>query len=240
MMTIDYKHWFKINRWTLEQAAYLFSGIDPNDQRTIEFLDSRHSLQRTHSPGGQWGPSLSKQRLTRNLQLLEGYEFSDDKDGGSVPVAKLLSNAKKIGFEDKRSRQLLREWAVSQNNPSRGPKASTIQEEVTTNEGHFGQVTIDAFDPLGLSGIVSLFSTVTPKYTDERWKSLASRAKVNGLIEAREAVAGGRAESTFNPVRVANWLIAKHGSPSDHITRKLKNNMPDRSKDRVEEVFGID
>lgn len=238
MMTIDYKHWFKLDHWTLEQAAYLFSGIDPNDQRTIEFLDSRHSLQRTHSPGGQWGPSSQKQRLTKNLQILEGYEFSDEKGNAQVSVAKLITSAQKIGI--KLDRQLLSEWAVSQNNPNREVKTPVIQKEVTTNKGHFGQVTIDAFDALRLSGVVSLFSTIRPIFSGEKWKRLASKAKANGLIDARETVAGGRAESAFNPVRVANWLIANHGSSPEHLARKLKNNMPERSKDRVEEIFGID
>jgi hypothetical protein len=237
-MTIDYKHWFKIDRWTLEQAAYLFSGVDPNDQRTIEFLDSRHSLQRTNSPDGQWGPSSQKQRLTKNLQILEGYEFSDVKDNAQVPVAKLITCAQKTGI--KLDRQLLSEWAVSQKNPNRVVKTPVIQKEVITNKGHFGQVTIDAFDPLALSAIASLFLRISPSFSGERWKNLASRAKTNGLIDARETVTGGRAESTFNPVRVANWLIANHGSSPEHLARKLKNNMPDRSKDRVEEVFGID
>mgnify|MGYP006143070893 CR=1 FL=1 len=238
MMTIDYKHWFKINRWTLEQAAYLFSGIDPNDQRTIVFLDSDHSLQRNHSPYSQFEPSRQKQRVTKNLQILEGYEFSDVKDNAKVSVAKLITYAQKIGI--KLDGQLLSEWAVSQKNPNREVKAPVIQKEVTTNKGHFGEVTIDAFDELRLSGVVSLFSKISPMFSDEKWKGLASKAKANGLIDARETVAGGRAESAFNPVRVANWLIANHGSSPEHLARKLKNNMPERSKDRVEEIFGID
>jgi len=238
MMTIDYKHWFNLDYWTLEQAAYLFSGIDPNDRSTIVFLDSHDSLQRNHSPYSQVEPSLQKQRFTKNLQTLEGYEFSDVKDNAKVPVAKLITSAQKIGI--KLDRQLLSEWAASQKNPNREVKAPVIQKEVTTNEGHFGKVTIDAFDPLKLGAIVSLFSRISPGFSDERWRNLASRAKANGLIDARETVTGGKAESTFNPVRVANWLITKHGFSPEHIARKLKNNMPERSKGQAEGIFGID
>jgi len=238
MKTIDYKHWFKLDYWTLEQTAYLFSGIDPNDQTSIEFLDSHHSLQRNHSPYGRPGPSLQKQRFTRNLQILEGYEFPDKKNNAKVLVVNLISYAQKIGI--KLDGQLLRQWAVSQNNPNRDVKASVIQKEVTTNEGHFGKVAIDAFDALKLSGIVSLFSVIGLKFSYERWRSLASKAKVNGLIDARETVAGGRGESTFNPVRVANWLITKYGFLPEHIRRRLTNNLPERSKDRAQDIFGVD
>ena len=237
-MTVNYKHWFKLDYWTLEQAAYLFSGIDPNDQSTIAFLDNHHSWQRNHSTYGQPEPSRQKQRFTKNLQILEGCEISDQKDNANVSVAKLISSAQTIGI--KLDRQLLSQWAVYKNNPNKDVKESVIRKEVTTNGDHFGQVAIDAFDPLNVTGIASLFSVVNPKFAHQKWKSLASRARANGLIDARETVTGGRTESTFNPVRVANWLITKHGSPPEHIGRRLKNNLPARSKDQVEGIFGID
>jgi hypothetical protein len=40
-------------------------------------------------------------------------------------------------------------------------------------------------------------------------------------------------------VLVANWLIAKKGTSAEKLERKLKNNLPERSHDNREDIFGI-
>jgi len=236
MKPVDYDHWFKLRYWTLEQAAYLFSGIEPNDENFIAHLGSHRSWQPNRSHYTQLEPSFLEQRFKKNLQILEGYDFPDKKNNDKVPVAKLISTAKDVGI--KLNREFLSKWATSQNNSNRKVKPSVIPNEVTTpNDGHFGKETIDAFDPLMISGIAHLFSTISPSFSIGKWKELAGKAKANGLIDARVTVTGGKAESTFNPVRVANWLISKHGSLPEHIERKLRSNLPDRSKDQEEDIF---
>lgn len=238
-MKINYNHWFKSDYWTFEEAAYLLSNIDPFDEDQITLIN--HYKYKKLNPNN----FKSAHTFKNFLQLLKGTDFSGydhlNVPAGSVSLIALFTIAKVKNIGKFPSR-LVHEWENSPENPNKltttaNSTAATIVTKAGT-EGHFGQDTIDAFDSLNISGIAQLFSTIATTLSLDKWKNLANRAKANGLIDARETVTGGRAESTFNPVRVANWLISKHGSSPEHIERKLRKNLPERSKDKEEDIFG--
>lgn len=241
MKPIDYDYWFSFDHWTFEQAAYLLSNIDPNDKEHITDINNVN-YKRLHS-----GHFNSIDTFNKNLQLIKGTNFSkyDDLNApiGSASLTSIFRLAEEENIWGFPSR-LKRKWENSPMNPNKlttvtKPTAETKATKAST-EGHFGNETIDAFDSLPISGIANLFSSISPSWDIEEWKKKASKAKTNGLSESRETVTGGSAESTFNPVRVANWLISNHGSLPEHIERRLRNNLPDRSKGQEEDIFGID
>ena len=241
MKPINYKYWFSFDHWTFEQAAYLFINIDPNDKEHITLINHVNYKKR-HA-----GHFNSIDTFNEYLQLIKSTDFSKyDKDNalvGSVSLVAFFMLVKEKNLERFPSR-LKREWENSPMNPNKPttvpkPTAATKVTKAST-EGYFGKETIDAFDSLQISGIANLFSTISPSWDTDKWKNKASKAKINGLSEARDTVTGGRAESTFNPVRVANWLISNQGSLPEHIERRLRKNLPDRSKGQEEDIFGID
>jgi len=87
-----------------------------------------------------------------------------------------------------------------------------------------------AFDPLPLSNIAKMF----PQDKDDqrnlkKWKSWSSNASRNGLINARITIGKGRAESTYNPWMVSDWLVLNKDLTRVKAKYKLANNLPYRS-----------
>ena len=66
MKPIDYKYWFSFDHWTFEQAAYLISNINPDDEDHIVFI--------SHVKFRNKNPRLFSSIDTYNkyLQLLKG------------------------------------------------------------------------------------------------------------------------------------------------------------------------
>ncbi len=88
----------------------------------------------------------------------------------------------------------------------------------------------EAFDPIPLSGISQIFSLDKDVQQNQViWKSLAEKASRNNLLEARISKGSGKAQSTFDPWLVAEWLINKGHISRDKALRKLANNLPPRS-----------
>jgi hypothetical protein len=246
MKPIDYAYWFSFDYWTFEQATYLLCNINPDDKNNINMIsDSKY--KRLHPYAYVSGDTYDK-----NLKLIQATNFLKYENPetpipvGRVSIQQFLNfcDEKKLGRFPSR---LKSEWEKYTNReqqttdiPEHTPTGFHPNSQNEHNDGHFGKQTIDAFDALPLSGIAGLFSTNSVTDSLGKWKKLASKASSNGLIHAREAITGGKAESTFNPVRVANWLISKHGSSPEQLERKLKSNLPDRSKDQKEDIFGID
>jgi hypothetical protein len=239
MKPIDYDYWFRFDYWSHEQAAYLLSNINPDDKAHIALLHEP-KYQRIH--GDHFGSINTFKKI---LQLIQGTDFSK-YDSQSVQDGKIsLSTLFKFAKYHNLGRfpcRLVWEWERSIKNPdsqSRSRPDQNISAAGGSEDGYFGQQTADAFDPLPISGIASLFSTGTP-YDSDHWKKLASRAKRNGLGIARTETNKGSGESTFNPVLVANWLISKGQAKSEHLRRILRKNLPERSRDQMEDIFGIE
>jgi hypothetical protein len=239
MIPIDYKHWLSLHNWSFEQAAYLFTGIDPNDENYITLLKSHRSWTTLVNSNPE--PHTHLKQFNKYLQVLQNAVFPDSdhkySDMDRVPVSEILSFAKKKKL--KLSPKFLKASVYYSNfaNKSSTPPPVTKQKP-TDQEGHFGQNAVDAFDPLPISGIASLFNNVT-SFDLDKWRKLASKAKTNGLDIARTEASKGRGESTFNPVLVANWLISIKGISAERLERKLKSNLPERSRDYIEEIFGL-
>ena len=79
MIPIDYIYWFSFDHWTFEQAAYLFSNINPNDEAHISLL---HNSKYKKLHANHYG---SIDTFNKNLQLIKGTNFSMD-EGSNVPA----------------------------------------------------------------------------------------------------------------------------------------------------------
>lgn len=107
MKSIDYDHWFSLEFWTFEQAAYLFNKINPSDEDHIINLNDRSSKM----IGGKGFDSIDA--FKKSLQLLKGTYFPCDKDfripDDSVALTSIFKFAeeKKIGLH---SSSLLSKW----------------------------------------------------------------------------------------------------------------------------------
>ncbi|MCH7743008.1 MAG: hypothetical protein IIB71_10160 [Proteobacteria bacterium] len=87
-----------------------------------------------------------------------------------------------------------------------------------------------AFDPLPISGIARMFPLKIDEEENQKvWKGHAARAARNGLKLARIIVNIGRAKSTFDPLFVSDWLIARGDFDRAKADRKLASNLPPRS-----------
>jgi len=90
----------------------------------------------------------------------------------------------------------------------------------------------EAFDPVPLSTIANMFKLNTDEEKNlKQWRILAAKASRNGLNKTRVSTGKGKAESTFNPWLVGDWVIQNRGYTQEKVNRKLANNLPERSKD---------
>ena len=95
-----------------------------------------------------------------------------------------------------------------------------------------------AWDPIPLSGIAQMYRLENdPAINNDRWRLLADQASRNGLSLARIRVGGGKAESTFHPWEVANWLANRGILPREKVDRILLNNLPTRSKHLRDQIL---
>lgn len=234
--SIDYTNWFKRDSWTILQAAYICHGIEPNDIGTIESLNSFSSRYEAVNHYEIAPTPITLKNINDVLQILESVDY--EISNSAIPTSKLIEIIRQKELDE--TGILLKEWSKFTNKQNPLP-SEPKGKDCPSNKGsdsYFGQLTIEAFDPLTITGIASLFDSVT-SYNTDVWKTYASKAKSNGLSISRTKVGTGSAESKFNPVLVANWLIAKKGTSAEKLERKLKNNLPERSHDNREDIFGI-
>lgn len=85
------------------------------------------------------------------------------------------------------------------------------------------------FDPLPVEALAKMFMIDLA-----RWKKWQDKAKVNGLIDAREGSA------KFNPYKAGVWLVRKgtQGWDDARLYRTLANNLPARSLDKAHLLTG--
>ncbi|WP_295624623.1 hypothetical protein [uncultured Nitrosomonas sp.] len=89
----------------------------------------------------------------------------------------------------------------------------------------------DLFDAMNKAGITALFE----KVTQDKWKIHFERAARNGLKCARQ---GDVRPFQYNPAKVADWLVTEGLCTREYADRKLKNNLPNRSKDMKHVITG--
>lgn len=247
MKPIDYEYWFKFDYWTFEQAAYLFSNINPNDENQIAYLNSHKSWTVSDKSSSSYPEQPNSIRqFTEYLQVLKSADLSEYKGSVKFNDKALVSDIFEIAISKRLNinSNLQNAWECSDNNPNKlpnVPKQSQNQNQNQTNDsGSFGMDMINAFDSLPISGIAKLFLTACSRYDEGKWRYFASKATSNGLLNARTSISRGSAESLFNPVQVANWLIDRGDIKPEHARRILKNNIPDRSNNLLEDLFGYE
>ncbi len=236
MSQIDYNHWLSLDYWTFEQAAYLFAGIDPNDTERISFLNSPLSI--TYMPNGNASFDPIK-KITKLLQAFHQSDWDSESDENLKASRASIESYLELAREKRISIPKGLEQAYMILLGTDSPATSPILELSDETSDHFGQNTIEAYNPLTLDGIAGLFA-LTQSYQEDNlklWKKKASKASENGLISARTTKGSGRAPSMFNPVLVANWLILKGIFTPEQAARKLRKNVPERSAELIEELF---
>jgi hypothetical protein len=236
MSRIYYKHWLSLNYWTFEQAAYLFAGIDPNDTERIFFLND--PVSSTYMPNGNssFNPINN---FTKLLQVFHQSDWDSESDENLKASRASIESYFELAKEKRISipKGLERAYKILLGADS--PATSPILELSDETSGHFGQKAIEAFDSLPLDGIAQLFPLIQGNQEGnlKLWRSKASKATENDLISARTIKSSGRAQSKFNPVLVANWLIEKGELKAEHAYRRLHKALPDRSIDLRDELF---
>ena len=107
MIPVNYDHWFSLEFWTFEQAAYLFNNIDPNDEDHIACLNDRTNAMMV---GKGFKPLM---HFNKSLQLLKGSDFPEDRahhiPAGSVALPTIFKLAKEKDIGTHASR-LVKEW----------------------------------------------------------------------------------------------------------------------------------
>jgi hypothetical protein len=91
------------------------------------------------------------------------------------------------------------------------------------------------FDPLSLSAISMIFALDRDALTNKtRWKAFAKDANRNGLVGARIVKGKGKRESTFDPIKIGDWLVTKAYKTMAEVNKSLAKNLPDRSAHKKE------
>ena len=91
------------------------------------------------------------------------------------------------------------------------------------------------FDSLKLDVIAQIFPLSTdPEENTSIWGNFAKNATRNGLDKARADKGKGKAQSTFYPEQVGEWLISKGRLDQAKLYRILARNLPPRSRDKLD------
>lgn len=98
----------------------------------------------------------------------------------------------------------------------------------TNNDSFIAQVIDESlFEPLPISGIAEIFTLdLVSVKNQELWAEYARQAIRNGLTFSRVAKGAGRAKSTFDPMKVGEWLVLKGFMSQEKVNRCLANNLP--------------
>ena len=86
------------------------------------------------------------------------------------------------------------------------------------------------FDPLSLRAISMIFVLDRDTLINKtRWKAFAKDANRNELVGARIVKGKGKRESTFDPIKIGDWLVTKAYKTMAEVNKILAKNLPDRS-----------
>lgn len=93
------------------------------------------------------------------------------------------------------------------------------------------KVAENLINPLPISGIAKIFKIdLDEKNNTDKWNVHARQAQRNGLADARVTNGKGRSKSTFDPIRIGEWLVKQGKMSQAEIDRRLAKNLPERSK----------
>mgnify|MGYP006971718681 CR=1 FL=1 len=107
-MKIDYKHWFKCETWTLEQAAYLCYDIDPNDVNTIDSLNSFVKRNQYVNPYKTVSTPIVLTSIKKTIQVLETINWEGNNN--RIPVNQLIDIIEEKELNE--SKKILEEWGA--------------------------------------------------------------------------------------------------------------------------------
>jgi hypothetical protein len=102
------------------------------------------------------------------------------------------------------------------------PKETPSHKDLAASEGEVSK----ALPPLYTTGIAKIFPIkVNEEDNISAWKKLAREASRNGLIKARKEKSSGKAESKFDRMVVADWLVDNGYMNRDQANRRIKANL---------------
>jgi len=149
----------------------------------------------------------SLQRLLGDYQKTEEFENQSD----STTPAQLTAHQSSVASEN-----------ISQQHSETSNAA---------NENEFTENECSLFSPLQKRQIEKLFSFIDV----DQWRKYFDKAARNGLSAARSGMIGKA--NMYNPASVANWLVQNGHCSPEHAARTLANNLPQRSKDKREDLL---
>jgi hypothetical protein len=251
----DVDHWSKAAYWTLEEAVALSLGKDPEivSWGSLVAIGEMSDLFKA-------SPFIKRYRRTRDLAFRASQV--GELDAPTRPAA-FLAWAVSIGLgvSPELTAMMTERGIVTvdtgQKRKSRGQNTSETpaasadvtgdarsDEGLEINPDVGAENTPPIFDPLRTSGIATMFPLVRGDGTDteniNQWKQLAANAERNGLAIARATRGRGRAESTWDPISVADWLVLR-GAPYTRarVNGILKRNTP-AGRDGLADFLEID
>jgi hypothetical protein len=131
MNPIDYMHWFKCETWTLEQAAYLCHGIDPNDENTTDSLNSFVERSQYIDPFKTTPTPIILTSIKKTIQVLEAINWEGNRN--RIPVIQLIDIIEEKKLDE--SESILEEWNAHIN--KHGDPSSQVPEENSNNSPPF-------------------------------------------------------------------------------------------------------
>jgi hypothetical protein len=242
--------------WTHEEAAALFIGKNPKavTRKKMQPFSSEELLEH-HSVSSEYHKRLELFGRAIEFNLLSikssplDYAIYARSNNLEIPASLIesFSDQNKLAFAKLSG-------AIDSNASSEEPTAldESMEEEAhkelenisitdSNTDEQSGGIEL-AFDPMPLSGIASMFQLdKDPARNLERWKGYARKASQDSMKDfklARIEVGSGSKQSTFNPLLIGRWLLTiDNWLTVEKVNRKLKSNLPERSKHLSDDTF---
>ena len=225
---INHAHWDMMSHINILGAALYTFGVDPD--AILEDLE--------HS--GDWPPLEELEPyLGERLRIIASAVISGKiKTIAEPPTSEIqLTNLLLISLAS------FKEWYKESNLSSELTLAAPEFPEDQPNhirpvrnksKNKSNTLTSD-FDPLFLSAISRIFILDRDTLINKtRWKAFAKDANRNGLVEARIVKGKGKRESTFDPIKIGDWLVTKAYKTMAEVNKSLASNLPNRSAHKKE------
>lgn len=224
--------WGEVEDISLVSAALLTFGINPSS--LDEEFEARGEPVPTDELPDDFLPRIELLRSAVRAGSLTPTTKANDKHGRLDANATRIRTADFITWCDGKG--------LSHNIPNRQPTLSIaipINAQADASAMSYQAVSPVAsapsqspFDPLPLNGIAKMFQLCNdPDKNQQLWRELAHNAKRDGLDSARISVGGGRRQSTFDPLVIADWLVENGRMTREKADRTLMINLPRRSSD---------
>lgn len=220
---IDHAHWDKMSHIDILGAALYTFGVDPNAP-WVE-LDSSGEPQSLE----ELAPLIDERLTVIKSAVLSGLI----KTVGRRPKLQIH-----VGDSLNISLSSFKKWCKENDLTCESTLAAPkypeyqpgyIKPERANSKNKSNTPTPD-FDPLSLSAISMIFVLDRDALINKtRWKAFAKDANRNGLVGARIVTGKGKRESTFDPIKIGDWLVTKAYKTMAEVNKILAKNLPDRS-----------